>query len=103
MDEAKRKVMLAIRVDQQAIDNIDRIAAAGDENTAQLMTRLFEGLRDSVGVLQGDHHGDPAVVRDALAKTLLAQLPRASPEAFLFAGSIWARAAQLRAEEGAGK
>lgn len=52
MDEAKRKVMLAIRVDRQAIDDLDRIAAAGDENTAQLMIRLFDGLRDSVGVLQ---------------------------------------------------
>lgn len=101
MDEGKRKVMLAIRVDRHAIDSLDSIAAARDESTAQVMTRFFEGVRESVEVLQGDHYGDPAIVRDALARTLLAQLPRASPQALLFVGSIWIRAAELRAEEGA--
>lgn len=99
----KNKTMLMVKVDGEAINCLDRVAAAGSDGTAQVMVRFFDGLQHSVQFLDGARGIKPSVIRDELAKLLLAQAPRASPAELQFVASIWARAAQLRAQEGGGE
>ena len=100
MSQEKGKAMLAIRVDCPAIDALDRIAAAGGDDTAGVMVRFFGGLQQCVELLRegqsvGAHH-----IRDELAKALLGQAPQGSTEALRFVASVFARAAELKAQEG---
>lgn len=98
--EDMEKVIVAIKVDRWAMDSLDRIAEARRESTTQVMIGFFQGLRHSVELLHGGHQEDLNILRDKMAKLLLAQAPHATPEAFQFAASIFARAAELKIQQG---
>ena len=85
---AENRVTLTMRVAPQAIECLDRIAAAADDSTAQLMVWFFESLRGAVEVLGGADGEELDTVRDKLAKVLLTRAPEAQVQAFQPVASI---------------
>jgi len=95
----KQKITLIVRADGRGVIALDRIAAKGQENAAQLMRRFLGDVADTVDFLNTPGITISAL-QDRFARLILARCPEAPTETLRIIGQIWERAAEIKAQEG---
>ncbi|MDP2949001.1 MAG: hypothetical protein Q8P22_05640 [Chloroflexota bacterium] len=94
------KVTLVAKIDQRAIPGLDTVAKANMVSTAHLMSQFLDDVGGAVQLLENSEGTSFDTVRDWFAMLIVQRCSGATPETLKAVGRIWARAAELKAQEG---
>jgi len=96
----RTKATLVAKIDRRVVPALDKIAGTNQMNTAQLMSRLFSDIAETLEVIITAKDNSYNSVKEWFAALIVERCPQATPEALRAMGRIWDRAAEIKAQKG---